>query len=765
MATRQPGAWGIDIGQSALKALRFENKDGVAVATAFDYVEHPKILSQPDADPDLLTREALEKFLSRNNLRGDKVSISVSGQAGLARFVKLPPVEEKKIGEIVKFEAKQQIPFPLEEVVWDYQKIGSGVVTDGFAMETEIGLFAIKRENVSRTLQHFQDVNIEVDIVQMAPLALCSFVGYDLLGKDANSTDEAKGKRECVVALDVGVDSASLVITDGSRIIWQRPIGIGGNAFTRALTKDLKLTYAKAEHLKKNATKSPDLKRILLALRPDLNKFVEEVQKSLQFFSSTHRDAHIKYMVGMGGAFRLPGLQKYLQEKLQLDVRKLTKFVRLQGDSVTTAPVFNDNVMSMGVVYGLALQGLSMARLRTNLLPQEIRMDRLVRSKKPWAVAAAACLLLGVGGLAYGTKMEHDAVDAPEIRAVIEKDGKHALDEGKRHNKDFQDENDRVENLKKSILTIVAGQNERLNWIKLNQFVDDCLPRPDGKNLTEKQKADFWNKGGEVAWNQWIATQQAAKNDAPVNTTSGLDDLMQINLESVNALFTDDLAAYFGRLQGAIKELDGMPADDKTKAPNGPGWIVELRGYTFHQGQRDFVVDTLLANIAAKGAKAEAAPKPGEPGDPIGGKVSHPVLYRYKPVENHQPGKFELIENSDMFLLVQGGIPGKAGDRAPGGAAGMLGGGKRDGWKPLGANAATLKPRDADQPARPLDASAGRAEVKKGQYVRTEFIILFIWREPTWDVVASAVSSGSGAGANAGAGAGKAGAGKAGQGK
>src|SRR5262249_12510886 len=151
-----------------------------------------------------------------------------------------------------------------------------------------------------------------------------------------------------------------------------------------------------------------------------LNKFVDEVQKSLQFFTSTHRDAHIKYMVGMGGAFRLPGLQKYLQEKLQLDVRKLSKFLRLQGDSVTTAPVFNDNVMSMGVVYGLALQALKMARLRTNLLPQEIRMDRLVRSKKPWAVAAAACLLIGVGGLAFGINLETQSVGSPDIKSAME---------------------------------------------------------------------------------------------------------------------------------------------------------------------------------------------------------------------------------------------------------------------------------------------------------------------------------------------------------
>src|ERR1700752_3010333 len=131
MADKQLVVWGVDVGQCALKAVRLENIDGVLTATAFDYVEHPKILSQPDADPDQLTREALDKFLSRTNFHGDTVAIGGPGQSGLARFVKPPPVEEKKIVDIVRFEAKQQIPFNLDEVVWDFQKISSGIVTDG----------------------------------------------------------------------------------------------------------------------------------------------------------------------------------------------------------------------------------------------------------------------------------------------------------------------------------------------------------------------------------------------------------------------------------------------------------------------------------------------------------------------------------------------------------------------------------------------------------------------------------------------------------
>src|SRR5436189_2166549 len=171
MATPQ-GVWGIDLGQCALKALRLEMVDGQPTATAFDYVEHPKIHSQLDSDPDQLIREALEKFLSRNQIKYDEVAIGIAGQSGLARFVKLPPVEAKKIGDIVKFEAKQQIPFPLEKVVWDYQKIAGGDVTAGFAMEIEIGLFAMKRDIISRYLGYFAAAKIECHLVQMSPLAL-----------------------------------------------------------------------------------------------------------------------------------------------------------------------------------------------------------------------------------------------------------------------------------------------------------------------------------------------------------------------------------------------------------------------------------------------------------------------------------------------------------------------------------------------------------------------------------------------------------------
>src|SRR5215213_55199 len=153
--------WALDIGQAALKALKLVPGEGPdqVVAEAFDYVEYPKILSQPDADPEELVREALTTFLERNDLKGSRVAVSVPGQSGLVKFIKLPPVEKKRIPDIVKFEARQQIPFALEEVVWAYQQIGGDEdeadADESFTM-AEVGLFAMKRDQIQRSILPFQ---------------------------------------------------------------------------------------------------------------------------------------------------------------------------------------------------------------------------------------------------------------------------------------------------------------------------------------------------------------------------------------------------------------------------------------------------------------------------------------------------------------------------------------------------------------------------------------------------------------------------------
>jgi type IV pilus assembly protein PilM len=808
MAKQPLGVWGIDLGQCALKALRLEVGENGVVATAFDYVEHPKILSQPDADPDQLTREALDKFLSRNSIRGDQVAISVPGQSGLARFVKLPPVEEKKIVDIVRFEAKQQIPFNLEEVVWDYQKLSSGAVTDGFAMETEIGLFAMKRDMVSRYLQHFKDVNVEVHLVQMAPLSLCNFVSYDLLTgekKEGEEEAESRGKKQCIVALDIGADSSNLVITDGARIIWQRPIPLGGNHFTRALTKDMKLTFAKAEHLKRNATKSPQLKEILSSLKPVLNDFVGEVQRSLGYFTNTHRDATIRFMVGLGNAFRLPGLQRFLSEKLQLDVRKLQKLNKLSGDPVVTAPAYTENVLSFAVAYGLALQGLKLARLQTNLLPPEIQIERMVKAKKPWAAAAAAALLLGATGLAGAYAVVGWAFGADQVVSA-EKQSEATVDKDKKLTTAFKNQQDKVKKEEDAVRSIIAGRDELPNWLALNKFLSDVLPRPDVTQL--EKSANLWSASAQKQYlvepelNKALQAyeryqKRLAGEKLPPGAGDAFDEhLIRVDVEAVDARWAEDLGAYWTNVKtklGDRKKDYVRPNKHWDTAPKEKegGWVVEMRGSTDHEDPNTFIRSTLLENIAALGVRdkpadakpaTDASANPEEKKtEPIVGNVSHVVLLKVNETTTSAAFSVPSELGSIFGGGAAGGGPGDGmkGMMSPGAGAGgpMLGdkspstaslGAARSSWKPLGSalagggggnnpsgslfmgsggaggsglgKAPLAPPGGGGIPpvttgaGGPLPEGGGAADSVKtqaGQRKRYDFVILFIWKEPT----------------------------------
>ena len=431
--------WAIDIGQAALKAMKLvpgETPEQV-VAEAFDFIEYPKILSQPDADPDELVREALATFTDRNDLKGCKVAIAVPGQSGLVKFIKLPPVEKKRIPDIVKFEAKQQIPFALDEVVWAYQQIGGDdeVDEEEFTM-AEVGLFAMKRDQINRAILPFTVAGIEVDIVQMSPIALYNFISFDQI--------KGSGSKDSVVLLDIGADNTDLIITDGNRI-WQRNVPIGGNHFTRALTKELKLTFAKAEHLKRNATKAPDPRAIFTAMRGVFNDFASEVNRSIGFYSSINRTAKIKKIVGLGNGFKLPGLQKFLQQNLNQEVDRLETFEKLVGDEVKAAPQFQDNLASFAVAYGLGVQGLNRGGLGTNLLPPEIERIRLIRAKKPWALAASALIMLGLTFLfTLGDYRVLAKVTTPQFQDAV-KQAKTVTERGARSEADVREGQERLE--------------------------------------------------------------------------------------------------------------------------------------------------------------------------------------------------------------------------------------------------------------------------------------------------------------------------------
>ena len=629
---KSDAVWGIDIGQCALKALRcrpHDKDEKRLIVEAFDYIEYPKILTQPEANRDELIKEALQQFVSRNDLAGEKVAIAVPGQSGLARFIKLPPVERKKIPDIVKYEARQQIPFALEDVVWDYQPL-IGSEDEGYAIETEVGLFAMKRDQVARHLKPLEEAGIDVEIIQLAPLSIYNFICFDRLNIEG-PYDPANPPQSTVI-ISLGTDTTDLVITNGYRV-WQRSIPIGGNHFTKALTKELKLTFAKAEHLKRNAMKAENPKAIFQAMRPVFSDLVAEIQRSIGFFTSNNRNAKLGEMVALGNPMKLPGLQRFLSQNLDQQVKLVDQFNNLVTGTATAGPQYKENQLTFGVAYGLCVQAQEQAQLRTNLLPDEIITTRLVKAKKPWAVAAVALLLVGLTinyFMHYAALLTANKDDPEMARQITQAQNvvKDASDKGAEHT-NLVAQFDKVVTIAKNLQSNVDG---RLLWLELLKAIDVAMPkdtRPPEKRLETEEdiskREELHIEGIECEFMPDIAVWQAsvqrhytpaAKPATPAAPATG-DAAAQ---DGATAPAAGDAAVAGGATPSAPPaDQAGTPAPapagdappaDATGAPpadgavvaTNSGWIIELRGYHLHNSipsdeGEEFLKRTIIKNL------------------------------------------------------------------------------------------------------------------------------------------------------------------------
>jgi type IV pilus assembly protein PilM len=392
--------WGIELGSGALKALKLVREgDEVSVAD-FALIPHKRPLSDPDVDEQDAMRVALGTLVTQKDLSRTSIAISVPGHASFARFAKLPPVEPKKVPDLVKYEADQQIPFPIDEVEWDYQTFISEDEPD-----IEVGIFAVTRERVLERLSQWEDVKITPDCLSLSPVSV-----FNALAFDQHLTPDTPG----TVLLDVGTIATDLIVIEAGRV-WIRTFPMGGHAFTEAIASSFKLEYAKAEKLKREADSSKYKRQIFQAMRGSFADFGQDVQRSLQYYQQLHPDANLQRVIGVGSTFKLPGIRKVLSQQLRMDVSRCESFERLTIEG-PEASSFQSVAMNMLTAYGLALQGLGLGTIDANLIPVRVTRQKAWKAKVPWFATAAVFSVLAGGASFVKPMMDSSSVAAAKQR-------------------------------------------------------------------------------------------------------------------------------------------------------------------------------------------------------------------------------------------------------------------------------------------------------------------------------------------------------------
>ncbi len=458
--------WAIDVGHNELKAVKAQRVGDRVQILSFDLVEYRQNLAAPGVDRDVQIQQAVHTFLARNDVRGAALAVVMPAPSALVRFIQLPPVDRSAIADIVEYEARQQIPFPLEEVCWDHAAIDRGFIP---GEQVEVGLFALRKELAYAFTNCLRVAGLEPDLLQIPPVGLFNFVNFD-----------RHPGREAVMVMDMGVENTHILCLSEDTV-WTRSLPIGGHTFTQAIQQALDVSYEEAEGEKLNARKSSRAREIAEAINQPMSRLIEELQRSLGYFRSLHPDTRVGSILALGSGFRLPGLARYVTEATGIDIHGLSSLENFDLSAARNVNFFKRYSSSFPVALGTAAQALGiMGTLDSTMLPPEIIRRKLVAQKKPWLVAAAAAVLAVVGVLCLAEMTRKRGLEGADTKLV--EPAKARVDEVKALRNAFNGVSVKAE--VDGLNTIGAVFADRDIWFALiDELIKPIPQEPDNESL------------------------------------------------------------------------------------------------------------------------------------------------------------------------------------------------------------------------------------------------------------------------------------------
>src|SRR5712691_1971882 len=410
---------------------------------------------------------ALREMMAELQIRHDAVNYAVSGQSVFARFVKLPAVEEEKIERIIAFEAQQNVPFPIDEVVWDYQLIGGGGDE-----QVQVVLVAIKSDLLDEINVAVEEIGLRTAIVDVATMALYNAFRYNYADLSGSS-----------LLVDIGARTTNLLFVEPQKI-FSRSVPVGGSSITAAIAKEFNESFAAAELRKKRdgfvspsgayaEPTDPEVARVSKLMRSTMTRLHAEVMRSISHYRAQQQGNAPERLFLCGGTASTPYMREFFREKLQVPIEF---FNPLRNVTVARSAPVHELVRSahlLGELVGLALRSVSACPMELNLRPATVLRRQALEKRRPFFMMAAAAVVLALLGWGfYYTRA------AQVTRFGAEKIGK--------INAPMQAAEAKIEKLRKQAASLdtvgaplAAAINDRFFWIEILEDLNARLPKED----------------------------------------------------------------------------------------------------------------------------------------------------------------------------------------------------------------------------------------------------------------------------------------------
>lgn len=333
----------------------------------------------------------LKDLLSATGNRTLPLLMAVSGQVVFPRFIKLPPVAKDKLLQMIQYEAEQNVPFPIDDLVWDYQLIGDALEGEQNAM-----IVAAKSESVAEIAAAVMETGLEPEVIDVAPMALYNCVRYNYPDLDG-----------CALLVDIGARSTNLVFMEDGKF-FSRCIPVAGNAITQDIAKSFQIDFKTAEAMKIEcafvalggvfaAVGDERADRVSKIVRNVITRLHAEISRSINFYRSQQAGSVPTRVFLTGGSSVIPHMDTFFADKLHAKVEYLNPFQQVALDTKLDIERVGRDAFVLGEVVGLALRRGLACPLEINLLPEEIGRRKVFRRRMPYFGIAAAGLIVTAG--------------------------------------------------------------------------------------------------------------------------------------------------------------------------------------------------------------------------------------------------------------------------------------------------------------------------------------------------------------------------------
>lgn len=377
----------VDFGAGSLKLAEFEVNEAGGLRLKQFAIKSLGLEASQEAKREAIILKALQEVIAERGIKAKEVNVCAPGFHVFSKFVKLPPVEPSKVTQIIQYEAQQNVPFPLAEVVWDYQILGTTA-----AGELEVLLVAIKADIVEGLFRVTETSGLRLQVADVSPAALCNAFRYNY------------GELEdCTMLLDIGAKTSNLLFFEKGKV-FSRSINLGANSITQDFANEAKLKFDPADKIKieegfvslggaYEEPENPHQAAISKIARQFMTRLHIQVNQTLQFYRGQQGGSAPQRLFLAGGASIMPYTAQFFAEKLNVPVEYFNPFRSIQIDPGVNLEELARVAHAMGEVVGLGLRNLAHCPVELNLMPESTLRWQSFNQKKPYFIATVFSLV------------------------------------------------------------------------------------------------------------------------------------------------------------------------------------------------------------------------------------------------------------------------------------------------------------------------------------------------------------------------------------